>query len=211
MSDRSSSIVSAVETVACGDVTVVIPSIPPRREMLQRALNSVLAQTCPPRAISVMLDHNGDGACATRNAGLATVQTEWVAFLDDDDEFLPNHIGALLATAHETGAALVFPRWEGINRQMFRAFWRPFDEPMRDTLLRTQNFIPVTVLARVDALRAVGGFEPPPGHDPATPVCEDWGCWIKLLNAGYTFAHHPQATWRWNGHPGHTAGHSWRR
>lgn len=190
------------------NITVVIPSIPPRQEMLKRAVNSVLSQTLTPRVISITLDVNGDGACATRNAGLASVQTEWVAFLDDDDELLPHHLEKLLATAYETGAALVYSPWEGINTEGFRRFWRPFDEQLRDTLITTQNFIPVTVLARVDALQAVGGFEPPSGH--RTPVCEDWGCWIKLINAGWTFAFHPDVSWRWNGHGSHTSGHSWR-
>jgi glycosyltransferase involved in cell wall biosynthesis len=80
-------------------ITVVIPSIPSRAKMLDRALASVKAQTLRPERVVVEFDDDRLGAAATRQRGLEKVTTPWVAFLDDDDEFLPGHLYALFWTA----------------------------------------------------------------------------------------------------------------
>jgi glycosyltransferase involved in cell wall biosynthesis len=189
-------------------VTVLIPTIPPRDAMLQRALASVRAQTRQPDDVVVWVDNDGVGAAAARNTALEFVDTEFVAFLDDDDELLPNHLADLLATQEQTGADLVFPNYRGANEGMF-ADWleRDFDETSA-AVLHGANFIPITILARTDAVKAVGGFAAVPGR-----VCaeEDWGCWVRLLDAGYTFARHDGVTWQWNGHYAHTSGHPWTK
>ena len=73
-------------------VTVCIPSIPPRAAYLQRAIASVCAQTYPVSAISVAIDHQRLGAPATRNKAFFQARTEWVVFLDDDDELNPDYL-----------------------------------------------------------------------------------------------------------------------
>lgn len=77
-------------------VTVVIPSIPPRAKLLHRALDSVLTQRYTADAIVVEVDRDHAGAAVTRNRGLAKVDTEWTAFLDDDDVFGPDHLAELM-------------------------------------------------------------------------------------------------------------------
>lgn len=191
------------------DVTVVIPTIPPRGELLARARASVYAQTEPPARVITVTDDDGDGPAAARNAGLRQVETEWVAFLDDDDEFLPHHLAALRATANVTLADLVYPRWEGINTGLFPGLVGPPWSSHLAEVLRRQNFIPVTTLVRTERLRAVGGFVNL-GVGPTAATCEDWGAWLRLLDAGATFVHHPEVTWRWNGHDAHTSGRSWK-
>jgi hypothetical protein len=47
------------------------------------------------------------GPAAARNAGIAAARGEWIAFLDADDLWLPNHVEVLLATAQQTGAVMV--------------------------------------------------------------------------------------------------------
>lgn len=181
-------------------VTAVIPTIPPRAAsgQLQRAMASVLAQTYPVQAVSVAVDHGHEGAAVTRNRALAGVRTEWTAFLDDDDEWLPGHVAALLGTAEATGADVVYPWFHVVNG--FDPFpqysGRPFDEAaLRDV----QNYIPVTVLARTRLLHDVGGFEnrndsTAPGASP----CDEWGLWLKLLAYGARFVHYAGQTWAWH-------------
>src|SRR5687768_9993697 len=68
-------------------VTAVIPTIPTRRELLQRALASVHAQTSPVDAIAISYDLHHQGAWTNRWNATQTVKTKWLAYLDDDDEW----------------------------------------------------------------------------------------------------------------------------
>ncbi len=176
-------------------ITVVIPTHPGRERELDRAVASVQAQTMPA-TILLELDRDREGAAATRNRGLAKVDTKWVAFLDDDDEMKPSHLRACLLHAGLSGADVVYPWFDGPDRM--GCFGMPFDPEA----LRRRNYIPVTVLARTELVQAVGGFEDHP--DELGDPCEDWGLWLKLLDAGATFSHLPLRTWIF--HPGGTRG-----
>lgn len=185
-------------------VTAVIPAIPPRvGKELHRALDSVMMQDRPVDAISVAVDLNREGSAVTRNRALAGVTTPWAAFLDDDDEWGPEHIRSLLVAAAETGADVVYP-WFTVPEG-----WDPWPEregqPFDPKLLDTQNTIPITCLVRTELLRAVGGFE---SKDPANreSLCDDWGTWVKLRDAGAKFHHVNRRTWVWHWHGGNTSG-----
>jgi len=54
------------------------------------------------------VDRSREGAAATRQRALTEVRTEWVAFLDDDDEFMPHHLLSLITHASATGADFVY-------------------------------------------------------------------------------------------------------
>ena len=91
------------------DITVCIPTIPPRAGFLTRALTSVLDQTLGATQIIVTSDVHREGPAALRNRMLQQVRTKYVAFLDDDDEMLPKHLELLRGCAELTGADLVYP------------------------------------------------------------------------------------------------------
>jgi GT2 family glycosyltransferase len=179
-------------------VAAVIPSIPPRAAKLVEALASVAKQTRPVDQISVAIDHEHLGAPATRNRAMAAVDCEWTAFLDDDDAWRPLHIERLLSTAENCHADLVYPWFdvEGGSDPLGRE-GVPFDAEA----VRLANYIPVTVLVRTEAVRAVGGF-------PSLP-CEDWELWLRLLDAGAKFVHLPERTWIWNHWGGNLSGLPW--
>lgn len=199
-------------------VGVSIASIPPRAKMLARALRSVCAQTWEPNQIVVHIDHEGVGAAEAKNRALAAISTEWVAFLDDDDEFHPPHLEALYTCAQQTGADLVYPWFTGINSDGLFAvpdehgrLRTPFGQPWIDDIhipyiRQAGNFIPTTVLCRTELARQVGGFVGRDGTDSG----DDYGLWMRLLDAGAKFAHLPERTWQWNGHDAHTSGQNWR-
>ncbi|HEU5006861.1 MAG TPA: glycosyltransferase [Jatrophihabitantaceae bacterium] len=174
-------------------ITVVIATIPPRVKLLRRALDSVIAQTLSPAAVVVEWDHRKTGAAATKNRAIEKVNTEWVAFLDDDDAFLPEHLSKLHACAVENDADVVYPmpRAEAKARSGIPAlrFGMPFDADE----LRRAPYIPNTVLARTDLVQKVGGFECAPGT-----VWDDYGLFLKLLAVGAKFVHLPEVTWIWN-------------
>lgn len=188
------------------DITVVICTIDGRTELLQRALRTVTTQTLSPETIVVSYDHDRLGHAGNRNKAMEKVTTEWVAFLDDDDELLPHHLETLYWVAIETEADLVYP-WhqimdiDGNPVPDILHHWPEFNPEE----LRLNNYIPVTVLVRAEAVRSVGGF---PLSGPGLPwwKCEDWGCWRKMLDAGYRFVHTPEVTWLWHHWGGNTSG-----
>jgi len=99
-------------------VSVVIPTI--GRPSLAPAVRSAAAQAGHDVEILVVFDTadlprdldlgaatttlctgGGAGGGAARNLGVAAAQGEFIAFLDDDDEWLPGKLDAQLAVAHE--------------------------------------------------------------------------------------------------------------
>lgn len=200
-------------------VTVVIASIPSRAAMLAEALTSVTQQTVLPTRIHVEIDHQRVGAAATRNRALETVQTEWVAFLDDDDVLGEFHLETLLDCSQ--GADVVYPWFDldvgGVlveedplaapyDGQLASPYGQPFGDEQRQHLLHHANFVPVTALVRMSLIRQVGGFPQPGTTQWPNPACEDWGLWTRLLRAGAVFRHAPYRTWTWRHHGANTSG-----
>ena len=108
-------------------VTVVIPTRR-RPELVQRALRSVLAQTHTALDVVVVIDGPDPataealrnwpdermrvlqnpapiGAGAARNRAALEAKGAWIAFLDDDDEWLPDKLARQLAAAAGRGGA----------------------------------------------------------------------------------------------------------
>jgi len=191
-------------------ISVVIPTIPPRRVMLRRAMDSVSEQILWPQAVIVEPDVGRLGAAATRTLGLDKVNTEWVAFLDDDDEMLPQHLSTLSLLQAATDADMVWSWFRVIGGT------DPFPEYRGRTFnLADPHQIPITVLVRTEALREVGGFLDPdwanvandPGVDSdGNRAGEDFRTWIRLAQAGARFACTPEITWIWNHHQFNTSG-----
>lgn len=193
------------------DITVVIPTIPPRRQMLAKAIDSCLNQTLSPDNVIISVDTAGKGAWYNRNQGLMQVQTEWTAFLDDDDWMFKTHLELLKNTAVESGADLVYPWFEGKNSEgiLFMGGEHPFKLQPKPELLQQCNWIPITYLVRTEAAVSVGGFPALKSDRWPHDNCEDWGFLRDFVAAGYKIAHCPEKTWFWNIHGRHTSGRPW--
>lgn len=190
------------------DITVVIPSIPPREPLLHRALASVQAQKLAPDAVVVQLDDDHQGAAATRQAGLDHVETEWVAFLDDDDELMPNHLRVLSIAARKFQADYVFSYYtvkDALGRlrpdvDPLGHFGRHFDpdRPHQTT---------ITTLVRTELAQAVGFREPPQGAlINGEHYGEDFQFTVECVKAGAKIVHIPRRTWFWHHHGANTSG-----
>jgi hypothetical protein len=201
--------------ITARNVTVCVPTIPGREQLLARALASVDAQTARPRRILVVADTERLGAAQTRNRLLRQVRTSWVAWLDDDDELLPNHLQVLIDAANDSHADLVYsnPEVVGIPDPLAvcdddgNVIQSPVDVPFgpaQEQWLRERgNFIPITYLARTQLLKDAGGF-PQPWSMPVaagnnSAGCEDFLMLVKLLDAGARFHHVTgERTWRYH-------------
>lgn len=212
-------------------VLVVVPTIPARDELLRCALASVADQRLAADVkltVSVVGDDAGDGAAVTRNRAwrAGDPDADWVAFLDDDDRFGPDHVQSCLDHALTTGADLVYPWFtirDGadndvtggdplrapVNGHYVTPFGAPFTSELRDELMTRNNFIPVTVLVRRSLLAEVDGFPLPGSPEWGDDCCEDWGLWRRLLRVGARFEHLPRRTWTWYWHGANTSGKPW--
>jgi hypothetical protein len=193
----------AREVVEKMDVTVVIPAHPARLHngMLDRALASVYKQTLLPQAISVAIDTAGEGAAVNRQRALDGVKTNWIAFLDSDDELLPNHLQALTDVAKALDAVFVYSWFEPVGMaDPLGHFGIPFD-PL------TPHHTTMTVLVRTDVAKEVGFTAAAAGSPFGN---EDWlfilGVCEIAVDRGLKMIHLAERTWRYHGHGLNTCG-----
>lgn len=182
-------------------ISVIIPTVRPRRELLARALASVGRQTLQPDTIHVMDDPGTLGGAVNRQRGLDRVATEFTAPLDDDDEFLPQHLEVLAAEIDRTNADLVYP-WFNVVGGTDPFPWAE-GKPWDDT---EPHQVPITWLARTSVIKAAGGFtgdwDVSQAEDPGTDsqghrAGEDYRLVLRLVNAGAKIVHLNQRTWNW--------------
>jgi glycosyltransferase involved in cell wall biosynthesis len=187
-------------------VTVIMPHIPTRQFELARAVTSIAVQSHQPEDVIIAVDRRHEGAAATRNRVLQHVTTTWVAFLDDDDEFLPTHLELLVGYGLREGATVVYPGCRVVDAQgtslPLQEEWGRFGKPFDGDLLRQKSYIPVTSLVNT-SLAKQALFGPPSGVDT---VYDDWGFYLRLLALGARFTHVPEVTWIWHHHGKNTSG-----
>jgi glycosyltransferase involved in cell wall biosynthesis len=204
-------------------VSVIIPTRN-RADLVGRAIASVLRQTIPdlelivvddrsrdntaevvtaiddPRLHLVRLPKNG-GVSHARNAGIARARGEWVGFLDDDDEWLPELLQkelARLARSPEASAvyclrACVLP--DGKIKPSPLKPPLPEGDVSASILVNGQTISPSAYVVRRSALLEVGGF------DESFVATEDRDLWLRLSQAGHRFAAVPEAlTYMHDGH-----------
>jgi glycosyltransferase involved in cell wall biosynthesis len=128
-----------------------------------------------PRLRSVRLAHSGRHG-RVRNAAVAASVAPFVAFLDDDDRWLPVTLESQLAAfADAPDAALVCGRVRRFGDRS--GLWPARPQPARLDLARLLrgNVIPLsTVMVRRAAFVQAGGFPP---ETEATP---DYELWLRL-------------------------------
>jgi len=171
-------------------ISVIIPLFN-KAAYIERALASVAAQTFTDYEVIVIDDGSTDGGAAVaansrdprvrvlsqpntgpgaaRNRGLAEASGEFIAFLDADDEWLPDFLLRALAVL-ESGASLVgngyyeypngnsteqFWRRRGLNDGMYRLSAKTSP---RFAVHLLAYLSPWSILARTEVIRRWGGF-----------------------------------------------------
>lgn len=192
------------------DITVVIPTIPPRRALLHRAIQSVTEQTYPAAALAVVTDLRKEGAPKTRQRALDMVKTPLVAFLDDDDEFMRDHLLKLLGHMRDTGADYVYSWYKvvGYGGVVFNhdpVFPRThFTEPWDNANPRQTT---ITTLVRTELAQEVGFLGLPEMETGDGNVSgEDWNFTLGCMNAGGKISHLVDHTWYWHHDSQNTSG-----
>ncbi|MFT4082796.1 MAG: glycosyltransferase family 2 protein [Nocardioides sp.] len=164
-------------------VTAVVPTHN-RPELMRRAVQSVVDQdyageieiivvfdACTPqapdvdlpagRSLRIVANERSRGLAGARNTGIVAASHDYVAFLDDDDHWLPQKLTAQLAAFDQhpetvlVGTAAVF---DDGTRQHVRAV--PMDLVTHDALLRDRmaGLHSSTFVFRTEALRETLGL-----------------------------------------------------
>ena len=204
-------------------VSVIIPAYN-AETFLARALRSVEAQSFRDYEVVVVDDGSTDetakvarsfssvryvhashrGEAEARNLGLEEATGDLVAFVDADDEWLPEKLARQVAFMEKLDSSFSYTDCYVVrdgNRVRYSTLARPRHGEILASLIEDwldQAFIiPTAVMASRALLQRAGGFEtglPTPGH-------VDYGLWLKLALRGTRFDYlgEPLALW-YRGH-----------
>lgn len=179
-------------------VSAVIPTYN-RCDRLAAALGSVLQQTRPVDEIVVVDDGSTDntvsmledfarqhaqlrvrvirlenrGPSAARNNGVSAAAGDLIAFLDDDDIWLPQKLARQLAILEADSTIALMGTATDTLRLAEGARLVKVDER---NLIYRNYFLTPSVIARKDAILEAGGFPEDMRH------CEDYALWLKIAS-----------------------------
>ncbi len=181
------------------DVSVVIATYN-RSQQVREAIDSVLAQSVPVREIIVVDDGSRDdtreqllaygnrirpffqangGASAARNYAMRMAQGSWIAFLDDDDVWVPTKIEQQWNLVQKDPLlGLVYCSDYAVDERLNVLYPRNAQQENRGQVferLLTKNFIFTScVIARRDAIEKAGCMR------PEFKFAQDWDLWLKI-------------------------------
>jgi glycosyltransferase involved in cell wall biosynthesis len=148
-----------------------------------RAVPSALQQDVP------VIGVHSDNLMNARNEGLAQVQTEFVIFLDADDELSPGYVDAMAAGTADLRAPRVSYVRDGNPAPARFPRVGSHQHECTGNCLSDGNWMVIGVCARTQTLRDVGGF-----RDWAWS--EDWDLWLRCHLAGASIEPIPDAVYR---------------
>lgn len=209
-------------------VSVVVPTRN-RPDFLCRALQSILAQTYPAIEILVVNDGGVDVqeliSCldqkgviryfnlpasiersAARNYALRQAKGRYIAYLDDDDRYYPEHIATLVNQLQKADAQVAYSVARRVAGDFVDGVLQvteddiPFALEYNPQRLLVENYIPILCLMHErDLLEKTGLF------DESLTRLEDWDLWIRFAQQT-RFAYVPAVTCEFTRHAGDSTG-----
>lgn len=188
----------------------VITSTFNRKDRLAKAIASVQAQTYQDYEHIIVDDGSTDGTdefvkslkdpkiryfrikhfgnhSRPKNEGIRQSKGEYIAFLDDDNEYRPDHLNVLIkALEREPSIDVVYgDRWVTDETNELKPQLGVFSDfdPVR---IFVGNYIDTSdVLIRREAMLRMGGW------DERYKKLLDWELWVRMVKAGYKFKRVP--------------------
>lgn len=202
-------------------VSIIVPSYKRTPELVGRALNSLLNQTYKNIEIVVvddnakpelssyredlknLIDSLGDdrivylqneanlGGAGSRNEGIRVANGEYITFLDDDDEYLPEKVEKQLEFIKENQLDMSFGKLNLYNEQGKLTDVREHDIKSYDKVylqkyhLTKQITGTPTFMVRKSILTKIGGFE-------IVPMGQEYYLMYKILQTGCKIGYFPE-------------------
>ena len=189
-------------------ISVIIPTYN-RASLLTRAIDSVLAQTFTNYELIIVDDGSTDhtqtilkeyeyqnndkiqtfclltnrGVSAARNFGIQQAKGQWIAFLDSDDEWLPQKLARQYLDLQYFPNAGVYFTDEIWIRNSKRV--NPHLKHQKYDGWIFQQSLDLCLIAPSSALISQSVFEHVGLFDESLPVCEDYDLWLRIT------AHYP--------------------
>ncbi|HYM68437.1 MAG TPA: glycosyltransferase, partial [bacterium] len=132
------------------------------------------------------------GVSGARNTGIAASRGQYVAFLDDDDVWLPTKVAAVVQAFGRLPADVVYHWWQHMDasgRPLSRIRQPTYQGDVYRALLAADFLSPCSVAIKRECLERVGGF------DAALRQNEDWDLWLRLARH-YSFGYIPEVLTR---------------
>jgi glycosyltransferase involved in cell wall biosynthesis len=133
-----------------------------------------------------MLRQTNRGVSAARNVGVAALQATYVAFLDQDDEWLPEKLGRQILFMQQHDLALSDTDFNILRLGRNTAGGYEWHQGSFCRLLSTAGMGLSTMMVQRDVFEAVGGF------NGAFRIVQDWELALRIAYAGYRFERLPE-------------------
>lgn len=177
------------------DVTVVMPAMN-RAHLIGQALDSVAAQTVSPREVIVIDDASTDdtvaiakahgatvieltengGSGPARNRGIEAAASTWIAFLDSDDVWAPDHLERTMRRTADH-VLVAAPGVSSAGRRLGNCWGRELPLGVESVLAPGEMVCTSGTVVRRDALVAAGLFRP-------LRRAQDLDMWVRVLRHG---------------------------
>lgn len=146
------------------------------------------AERHPKRRVVFTRNERNYGPSHSRNVAFALARGEFVALLDSDDRWLPDHLAQSLATLATTGGDVAYSTVVMFEdkTEILLGVWGPQAHELESfpTSLIARSFItPSATVMRRRVLAAVGPW------DVSLRCCEDFQFWLRAAALGMQFCY----------------------
>ena len=179
-------------------ISVIVPTYN-RAQQLPRALDSILCQSCSPKEIIVVDDGSTDetsalmtseypeivfiqqqntGVSSARNVGIKRASGDWIAFLDSDDEWLPEKLEIQMKALYENPGEKICHTNEIWIRNGKRVNPKKKHEKFGGWIF--QKCLPLCCISPSSVIIHKSIFKEIGLFDYSLPVCEDYDLWLRI-------------------------------
>jgi glycosyltransferase involved in cell wall biosynthesis len=181
-------------------ISVIIPTYN-RKKTLARAIQSVINQSLSPFEVLIIDDGSNDGTeewvkenfqnmkyiyqnnrgvSSARNIGIENANGDWVAFLDSDDEWLPNKLHEQVKSIESNPKMKFFHTNEiwirnGVRVNQMKKH-KKYGGYIFEKCLDICRVSPSSVLIQKEVFDNIGVF------DESLRVCEDYDLWLRITS-----------------------------